>query len=73
MATSDEVGSPPAGRPRVLLVDDHEPNLVALEALLERLPADVVRTRSGEEALARLSEGEYAVTLLDVQMPGLDG
>jgi PAS domain S-box-containing protein len=73
LVTQGKAGPRLAGKPRVLLVDDHEPNLLALEALLERLPADLVRARSGEEALERLDEGEYAVVLLDVQMPVLDG
>jgi response regulator RpfG family c-di-GMP phosphodiesterase len=40
-------------RPAVLIVDDHPSNLVALEAVLDRLPVRIVRARSGEEALVR--------------------
>jgi PAS domain S-box-containing protein len=59
--------------PKVLLVDDHPPNLLALEAVLEGIGAEFVRATSGEEALRRILESEFALILLDVQMPGLDG
>ncbi len=62
-----------AARPSVLLVDDNRANLLALEALLERLPARTVQATSGEEALARLAEQDFALVVLDAQMPGLDG
>ena len=57
----------------VLLVDDHEENLVALEAVLEPLGCRLAKARSGEQALKALLQDEFAVILLDVQMPGLDG
>jgi PAS domain S-box-containing protein len=57
----------------ILLVDDHPPNLVALEAALEPLGQRLVQARSGEEALQRLATEDFAAVLLDVQMPGLDG
>jgi signal transduction histidine kinase len=60
-------------RPRVLLVDDVEANLVALEAQLVKLPCETVRAPSGNEALKLLLKGEFAVMLLDVQMPEMDG
>lgn len=59
-------------RPRVLLVDDDERNLLAVESILEDL-GEVVAARSGEEALRHLLKGEFAVILLDVYMPGMDG
>ena len=62
---------PPAGA-RVLLVDDDERNLLALANVLEDL-GEVVLARSGEEALRHLLKGEFAVILLDVYMPGMDG
>jgi two-component system, NtrC family, sensor kinase len=62
-----------AARPNVLIVDDIEANLVALEALLENLSCEVIRAKSGNEALRQLLKREYAVILLDVQMPGMDG
>src|SRR3954454_14423957 len=61
-----------AERPRVLLVDDDERNLLAVQSILEDL-GDVVTARSGEEALRHLLKGEFAVILLDVYMPGMDG
>ena len=61
-----------SGRPRVLIVDDDERNLLALETVLEDV-GEVVVARSGEEALRELLKGEFAVILLDVYMPGMDG
>ena len=58
---------------KLLLVDDRPENLLALEAILEPLGAELVRAASGEEALRRLLQDEYAAILLDVQMPGMDG
>src|SRR5688500_15937529 len=63
----------PASRPSILLVDDRPENLLALEALLEPLDATLVRANSGDEALKRILATEFAVILLDVQMPGLNG
>ena len=60
-------------RAKILLVDDRPENLLALEAILEPLEQELVRAESGEEALRRLLHDEYAVILLDVQMPRLDG
>jgi signal transduction histidine kinase/DNA-binding response OmpR family regulator len=57
----------------VLLVDDQPSNLLALEAVLGGTGLNLVRARSGEEALLRVLEGDFAVILMDVQMPGLDG
>src|SRR5262245_48949911 len=57
----------------ILLVDDEPANLLALEALLDELGQDLVRARSGAEALRRLLEQDFAVILLDVRMEGLDG
>ena len=57
----------------ILLVDDRPENLLALEAILEPLGQNLVRAGSGEEALKRLLRDDYALILLDVQMPGLDG
>jgi PAS domain S-box-containing protein len=69
----EQVLSPPVTeRARVLLVDDDERNLLALETVLEDL-GEVVLARSGEEALRHLLKGEFAVILLDVYMPGMDG
>ena len=58
---------------RVLMVDDHPPNLIALEAILAPLGQELVQATSGQEALRRLLDGDFAVILMDVQMPGIDG
>jgi len=58
---------------RVLMVDDRSDNLLALEAVLEPLDAELVRAESGEEALRALLSSDFAVIVLDVQMPGMDG
>jgi CheY-like chemotaxis protein len=58
---------------KILLVDDRQENLLALEAILSSLDQVLVRANSGEEALKALLVDEFAVILLDVQMPGLDG
>jgi CheY-like chemotaxis protein len=60
-------------RARILLVDDRSENLLALEAILSSLNQVLVRASSGEEALRALLKDEYALILLDVQMPGMDG
>ena len=63
----------PEPRARVLLVDDDPANLLALEALLDGLDLDLVRARSGAEALAKAADQSFALVLLDVLMPGMDG
>ncbi|MDQ0943624.1 two-component system response regulator [Streptomyces sp. V1I1] len=60
-------------RASILLVDDMEDNLVALEAVLGSLNEPLVRARSGEEAMKALLRQKFAVVLLDVRMPGMDG
>ena len=62
-----------ADRAKVLLVDDREENLIALEAILSSLDVVPVRARSGEEALKALLSSDFALILLDVRMPGMDG
>ncbi|WP_203237200.1 response regulator [Streptomyces gilvosporeus] len=57
----------------ILIVDDMEENLVALEAVLGSLSQRVVRARSGEEALKAMLREEFAVVLIDVMMPGMNG
>ena len=62
-----------AQRPAILVVDDTPANLVAMRRLLTRVDADVVTVESGNEALGACLEREFALVLLDVQMPGMDG
>ena len=74
-------GSAPAARvpgadatsPDILLVDDRPENLLALEALLANHPGKLVKAQSGQDALRRLLEQDFAAILMDVQMPGMDG
>ena len=60
-------------RPSVLLVDDRPENLLALTAVLEPLDVRLKTAGSGEAALRALLGEDFAVVLLDVQMPGLNG
>jgi DNA-binding response OmpR family regulator len=57
----------------ILMVDDEPANLLALEAVLESLGENLVRANSGEEALRQLIFKDFAVILLDVMMPGMNG
>jgi PAS domain S-box-containing protein len=57
----------------ILMVDDRMENLVALEAILQGLGHDLVRATSGAEALRQVLLHDFAVILLDVQMPGMNG
>src|SRR5688500_6663917 len=57
----------------VLLVDDRPENLLAFEAALEPLALEVISASSPAEALRLATAREFAVILLDVQMPGMDG
>src|SRR6185503_10495240 len=59
--------------PSVLIVDDVEANLLALEAQLAVLDCTLIRASSGNEALRQLLRRKFAVVLLDVQMPDMDG
>jgi len=65
--------APGTARPAVLVVDDVEANLVSLQALLEGMDCEVVLAQSGNAALRELLYREFAVVLLDVQMPEMDG
>jgi len=62
-----------AEKPNILIVDDKRENLLALESLLETKETNILKASSGNEALAQLLEHDCAVTLLDVQMPDMDG
>jgi CheY-like chemotaxis protein len=58
---------------KALLVDDRRENLLALEAILQGLPVQPVAVESGEAALKQLLVDDFAVLLLDAQMPNMDG
>ena len=62
-----------AEKAKILLVDDRAENIVALEAILSSLNQTLVPARSGDAALKALLSDEFAVILLDVLMPGMDG
>jgi CheY-like chemotaxis protein len=59
--------------PKVLLVDDDRAALYALSEVLADLPARLVLVGSGEEALRQMLRQEFAVILLDVRLPQMDG
>jgi PAS domain S-box-containing protein len=60
-------------RVSILVVDDHHENVLALQAMLSRADYEVVGAGSGSEALKRILKQEFAVILLDVLMPVMDG
>ena len=62
-----------SGAAGILVVDDQPKNLTAIETVLAPLGREVVTAGSGEEALRRLLDGDFAVIVMDVRMPGLDG
>jgi signal transduction histidine kinase len=63
----------PDTKPSLLIVDDLEANLVALEGVLNGMGCEIVFANSGNEALRQLLKRDFAAILLDVQMPGMDG
>ncbi|RIH66681.1 hybrid sensor histidine kinase/response regulator [Mariniphaga sediminis] len=60
-------------RPKILIVDDLIENLVSLEMILGDFDVDFVRSTSGMEALRITQKNDFAMAILDVQMPGMDG
>src|SRR5215831_5784120 len=65
--------SAPQPRVKILLVDDREANLTTLESILDDLGQELVKATSGREALRHLLRDDFAVILLDVRMPDMDG
>ena len=57
----------------ILAVDDRAENLLAIESILEADEVNIVRANSGNEALSLMFDYDFALVLLDVQMPGMDG
>ena len=72
-APIDGVSEQPQEPVEILMVDDRPENLLALEAILEPLGQTLIRAHSGDEALRLLLSHEFAMILLDVQMPGING
>src|SRR5262245_32787430 len=57
----------------ILIVDDRRGNLLSLHGILEPLGQNIVHAESGDEALRQVLSHDFAVILMDVRMPGLDG
>ena len=60
-------------QPKILVVDDRIANIIAFERILEDMNAEIVRALSGNEALEKTLENDFACIVLDVQMPGMNG
>ncbi|MFS0634389.1 PAS domain S-box protein [Mesobacillus foraminis] len=69
----EKLNNSPANKIKILMVDDHPENLLALEAVLASPDYHLVSAASGKEALKCMLKHDFAVILLDVQMPGLNG
>jgi signal transduction histidine kinase len=72
-AAKAETAAEPASRAKILLVDDEPKSLYALQELLSTLGENLMIAQSGEEALRLALKNDFAVILLDVRMPGIDG
>ncbi len=60
-------------KPKILIVDDREENLIALEKILKELDAELIRASSGNEALEKVLKYDFSLALIDIQMPDMDG
>src|SRR5882724_6517373 len=72
-AKNSALPSPGGKQVNILLVDDREDKLLALEAVLASLGQNLIRAQSGKEVLRHLLKTDFAVILMDVFMPGMDG
>ncbi|HEX4460679.1 MAG TPA: response regulator, partial [Polyangia bacterium] len=73
VASVDRASFAPSPAARILVVDDIAANRTAMSAVLHPLGQELVEARSGEEALKATLQNDFAVILMDVQMPGMDG
>ena len=73
LAAGSTMGAVDGTPAKALLVDDRRDNLIALEAILQGLPVEPVAVEGGEAALKQLLIDDFAVILLDAQMPEMDG
>ncbi|MDK2909211.1 MAG: two-component system, sensor histidine kinase [Bacteroidales bacterium] len=62
-----------SAKPQILIVDDKVENLISLETLLEGFDVEFVRALSGNEAIAKVLNHDFALAIIDIQMPGMDG
>jgi two-component system, sensor histidine kinase and response regulator len=60
-------------KPKILIVDDRHENLVALRTILQEVDAEVLEATNGNDALTATLNNHFALAILDVQMPGMDG
>ena len=60
-------------KPKILIVDDNVSNILVIEELLGDLDVELIRAKSGLEAIEKAKQQEFALILMDVQMPGMDG
>ena len=72
-STRHPPGEAPPAKANILIVDDRPDKRLVLQAILEDLQQNIVTANSGEEALKCVLQDDFAVILLDVNMPGLDG
>jgi len=63
----------PSLRPKILVADDHGPNLIAMRRVLAGIDADIVEAMTGNDVLSAALDHEFALILLDVQMPDMNG
>ncbi|MEI8006154.1 MAG: response regulator [Bacteroidota bacterium] len=60
-------------KPKILIVDDNISNILVIEEVLSDLDVELIRAKSGKEAIEHTKNHEFALVLMDVQMPGMDG